>query len=286
MTAEANNVALIERYKRNNVDLAISLNEKRNELRAANELLIEKCREIQEKKDEIVDLKQQLAERDAQLNLWRTTMIEVFQANTRQYARLMGMIGCNTGASSNAVAATTTQATRPPPLPAATNNNINNDKVEEEKKNDSNSSIRENFVDKRARRGNNNDQMPLDINNRLSNLTEESTQNSKDSLHDISSFSDVPVSNSSTPRKSSNLSRSLTESPSSPPKTKIRKPEPQKKNKAKKKPLKEKNQNVLAEKENIFDDMENGKDQDNRPRRKAAPSKLKEPKINVKLRRN
>lgn len=278
MTAEANYIAIIERYKRNNVDLAISLNQNRNELRAANDLLIDKCREVQEKKNEIVHLQQKLAAKDAQLNQWRTTMIEVFQSNTKQYARLMGMI---TGAS-------TAQATATPTVqPASTAANKDGSECNQANKNES---IRENFIDTRNRRVNNNGQMPLDTNNRLSNLTEESSVTSKDSLQELSTLFNVSESSSSTPKKSE-PEDSITP-PNSPPKIKIKKTEPPKKQKkTKKKPLKVQNPNMLAEteKENVFKGLDKEKcvnEQDNRPRRKAAPMKLQEPSLSIKLRRN
>lgn len=306
MTNEEHYKALIERYKRNNVDLAISLNERRNELREANDCLLVKCRELQEKKDEIINLKQQLAERDAQLALWRTTMIEVFQTNTKQYARLMGMIGCNAAAA--APAATTSSATasaasgpirptppaalapvRPTSLGAKTTNSDKLGHIEINRP-QNNMQIQQNPVDRRR----SNYRAPAYEENHLSNLTEESSQNG-DSSHNITSFSDIPESNSSTPRssrKSSRLSKSLNEidtSPNSPPQIKITKiASPKQNNAKKKKNSKQKTQNLTAEKENFVNGaeiIENGKELGNRPRRRAAPLKLKEPKMNVKLRR-
>lgn len=284
---------VIERYKKNNVDLATSLNERRTDLRLANEQLIFKSRELQLKCDEIAHLKQELEQKEKQMSTWRTAMIQVFQSNTQSYATLMTLIGCNLmGPSTNNVRmATAAEATS---TSTSTNNvqveTISNSPLGTEETNRIQQNIDRFNKDTRLQRVQTRRmsmQSPVSP-NRLENLIEEPTINIE-SLNESSSSSSSSAAEVSPRRRASNtfnrspLKSSANDSPAkntrrmSTQETEIQKlVEPPNK----KKPSSYPKQNM----QNIkIDDTKEY--QTNRPRRKAAPGKLVEPKVNTKLRR-
>lgn len=84
---------LLERYRSNNCELAIALNDMKSELDAINKRMLAKEREIQTIYDENAGLKKELAIRDHQLNTWRTMFVDLVQTNTRKYTEVMQKIG-------------------------------------------------------------------------------------------------------------------------------------------------------------------------------------------------
>lgn len=105
--------SIVENYKKNNSELAISLAEKREELRMANADIIQQNRELQRLQEETIFLKQELAIREDKLKRWRTAMIEMITSNTTQYTKLMAMTGCQfPGPSSNAATVTALTSNR------------------------------------------------------------------------------------------------------------------------------------------------------------------------------
>lgn len=84
---------LLERYRENNCDLALALNDIKAELDLTNKSLLNRERELQEVRDENVQLKRDLMERDSQINTWRSLFIDLVQTNTRKYTEVMQKIG-------------------------------------------------------------------------------------------------------------------------------------------------------------------------------------------------
>lgn len=83
----------IETYKENNCKLAFALNDARKEVNKLQFEILLKNREVQEFHEQITLLKRELAERDNSINTWRTSFIEMMQQNTQNYTNLMRKVG-------------------------------------------------------------------------------------------------------------------------------------------------------------------------------------------------
>lgn len=89
----------IDRYRRNNVELAVALNDLKAELNYfQTELLQRKC-ELQLAHADNAALKQELKQKDNQLNTWRLLIMDLVQSNTQKYSEVMKKIGLVTAAS-------------------------------------------------------------------------------------------------------------------------------------------------------------------------------------------
>lgn len=89
----------VENYKRNNFELAVSLNDMRNELNIVKYQVLTKNRELQQAHEEVAKLRQELAQRDGLIAMWRTSFIEMMQTNSKNYANMMQKIGLVTPAN-------------------------------------------------------------------------------------------------------------------------------------------------------------------------------------------
>lgn len=83
----------LERYRRNNFELAVALNEMKSELNTVQVQLLDKNRELQDVHSENATLKQSLAQKDSQINTWRACIIDLVTTNTRKYTELMQNVG-------------------------------------------------------------------------------------------------------------------------------------------------------------------------------------------------
>lgn len=83
----------LERYRRNNVELAVALNDLKTELNIMQVQLLEKNRKLQQVYDENATLKQSMAQKDSQLSTWRSLIVDLVTTNTRKYTELMQKVG-------------------------------------------------------------------------------------------------------------------------------------------------------------------------------------------------
>lgn len=242
---------LLERYRSNNCELALALNDLKIELDTINRKLLAKEGDFQAVHSENINLKKELAQRDTQLNSWRTAFVDLVQTNTRKYTEVMqqiGLVPATNGIHKNQPSTNAREEMSTTPLTTkhlATDNRINA---------------------LRRRR------FSLDVspNDRLANLTEENSQI-------IDSFSLTP--NSPIPKCHVTARRRVSVPPVSPVSS------PPKKSKDKK--LKEKK--AVSEPMLKIPEMgdENTPQNTNvRPSRRTAPKNLAEPKLRSKLRRN
>lgn len=91
----------IEQYKDNNSQLAYNLNESRREVRTLNDVVMQKCREYQEKCAENSQLKAKLARIETQLGTWKTQIADVVQNNTRGLKQLMEILSATATVTSH-----------------------------------------------------------------------------------------------------------------------------------------------------------------------------------------
>lgn len=96
-TDEQDAAELLERYRRNNCDLAVALQDLRVELSTSKQQLLLKERELQRAQESIAHLRRDLTERDTQLHSWRSIFMDLVQTNTRKYTEVMAKIGLVTG---------------------------------------------------------------------------------------------------------------------------------------------------------------------------------------------
>lgn len=100
----------LERYRRNNVELAVALNDLKTEFNIVQMQLLEKNRNLQQVYDENATLKQSIAQKDSQLSAWRALIIDLVTTNTRKYTELMqkvGLVPAENGTSSTNVSTKT-----------------------------------------------------------------------------------------------------------------------------------------------------------------------------------
>lgn len=83
----------LERYRRNNVELAVALNDLKSELNIAQMQLLEQDRKLHQVYDENAMLKQNIAQKDSQLSTWRASIVDLVTTNTRKYTELMQKVG-------------------------------------------------------------------------------------------------------------------------------------------------------------------------------------------------
>lgn len=83
----------LERYRRNNVDLAVALNDLKTELNLMQTQILGQNRELQKVYDENATLRQNLAQKDSQINSWRALIVDLVTTNTKKYSEMMQKIG-------------------------------------------------------------------------------------------------------------------------------------------------------------------------------------------------
>lgn len=241
---------LLERYRSNNCELALALNDLKIELDTINRKLLTKEGDFQAVYSENINLKKELAQRDTQINSWRAAFVDLVQTNTRKYTEVMQQIGLvpaandiNKKPSANAKEEMSTTPLTTKHL--ATDNRINA---------------------LRRRR------FSLDVspNHRLANLSEENSQ-----INDSSSL----TPNSPITKCHVTARRRVSVPPVSPVSS------PPKKSKDKKLKDKKTDSKPMLKIPEIGDEN-TPQNTNGRPSRRTAPKNMAEPKLRTKLRRN
>lgn len=249
---------LLERYRSNNCDLALALNELKSDLDAANKRILEKERELQIIHSENASLRCDLIQRDNQLATWRAMFVDLVQANTRKYTEVMSKIGLVPTA--NSVNKTTTNQPQHKSSTSIAQTELNTPL--KTKQSDTNDRIR-------ARK------FSLDASqSRLSNLTEESISSQ---MNHSDTFTPP-----SPPKRISNVTRRRVSSFHSP----ISSP-PKKRDNPLMKELADKKANRTPMLQiDEFNDENKSQNMSGRPARRTKPKNLAEPKLGTKMRRN
>lgn len=245
---------LLERYRSNNCDLALALNEMKTELAVANYQLVRKERALQAKQDENAILKRdltqcqtQLVQCQTQLSSWRALIFDMVQSNTKKYTEMMAVVGLMK--APQAPAAPTTPL---PPQPTATTSNVTARP----------SNARTEAIRRRRH--------SVDSPQRLADLTEESTANT----------SDVMSSPPSSAAAENVIGRRRAQSP---PRKRIIRHEPNAEPRRADAVTSSSTESLDGlgdgDKENVLSNVTS------RPSRRTAPKNLAEPKLSTKLRR-
>lgn len=247
---------LLERYRSNNCELALALNDLKIELETINRKLLAKESDYQAVCSENANLKKDLAQRDTQINNWRTAFVDLVQTNTRKYTEVMQQMGLvpmanginktNTSSNQPSTNAVTEMLTTPLTTKHLTT---------------------ENRVNALRRRRFSLDDSP---NHRLANLTEENSH-----ISDSSSL----TPNSPSAKCHVTARRRVSVPPVSP------KSSPQKKSKDKKF-IQKMTDSMEMLKIPETGDENTPQNTNGRPSRRTAPKNLAEPKLRTKLRRN
>lgn len=247
---------ILERYRSNNCELALALNDLKIELDTMNRKLLAKEGDFQAVRSENASLKNELSQRDTQINSWRSAFVDLVQTNTRKYTEVMQQIGLVPTA--NGINKTNTSSSQP-----STNARAEMSTTPLTTK----YSATDNPVNALRRRKFSLDESPS---HRLANLTEENSQ-----------INDSPSQTPNSPITKSHITarRRVSVPPispvSSPPK------------KSKDKPLKEKRTDSKPMLKIPETGDENTPQNTNgRPSRRMAPKNLAEPKLRTKLRRH
>lgn len=101
MSDDSSIIEDLERYRRNNVELAIALNDLKAEFNLVQMQLLEKNRELQNVYDENAALKQTIDQKDAEMSKMRASIVELVTTNTSKYREMMQKIGLVPGGSAN-----------------------------------------------------------------------------------------------------------------------------------------------------------------------------------------
>lgn len=255
----------LERYRRNNVDLAVALNDLKSELNIVQMQLLDRNRELQQVFDENAALKNTLAQKDSQISTWRALIMDLVTSNAKKCTEVMqkmGLVPATNGATKpieNSVLktenmvttalATLATSTTPPTKSAEQNGRAD--------------------VLKRQR---DYEVAPSG----LADLTEES-------IH--SQFNESKSSNASPEKNVSHVtSRRRASVPTSSPPKPLR--ESQKLLIASGETKGKKSSAKVHKLERIIDENSPVNGTNARPSRKTAPKNLSEPKLSTKLRRN
>lgn len=246
----------MERYRRNNVELAVALNELKTELNIVQMHLLDQKRELQNVYDENAMLKKNLTEKDNQLNVWRTRIVDLVTANTRKYTELMQSVG----------------------LVPATNETVNSTMKEKCSTSQPKSATEQMNVRSNVQRRKRVEESPTD----LANVTEESLQlQLSQQINESRSFTPSPEKNTAHV-----TSRRRVTDPPMTPASPLRVIQERMVGSGESK--KKKSSAKVEKMEKIIDEntQTNGKIISNgRSQRRAAPKNLSEPKLGTKLRR-
>lgn len=259
----------LERYRRNNVELAVALNDLKTDLNIVQMELLQRNRELQRAHAENATLKLDLMEKDKQLSTWRALIVNLVQTNTRKYSEVMEKIGLVQPAAGSTAIKRPNQF--PPPVPKTTEKPMPTSTASKPiEPNGSN-----NIVQRRPKEKDAGDFSPD-----LSNLTEESMASQ---LNESRSLETTPVKSVNhvvsrrrasvppvTPPSSSPLApRQMSERMVSNGETHGKKPTAK-----------------VKKMDKIIDENTPVNGATGRPSRKTAPKDLSEPKLRTKLRRN
>lgn len=272
--SESSIIEDLERYRRNNVELALALNEMKTELNMMQMQLLEQKRELQTVYDENATLKQTIAQKDSQMNTWRAVIVDLVTTNTKKYTEMMQKVGL-VPAANETVNRTTKTETKTSITVEPSGSSISHPT---HKSGDSHSTGRTN-VQRRPR--SNEDDSP----DRLSDLTEETSQISNQS----SQFDDTKSSTSSPEMCVNHVTsrRRTTSVPLITPNPPLREIQERMvgngESKGKKSSRKVKKMDKIID-ENTPTNGINATG--GRSQRRAAPKNLSEPKLSTKLRRN
>lgn len=251
----------MERYRRNNIELAIALNDLKSELNMVQMQMLEQKHELQNVYTENAILKANLAQKDTQLNTWRAVIVDLVTTNTKKYTEMMQKIGLVPAANgtANGTANSTMTTEKESTSNAATfreqsNNRINLQRCQRLK----------------------NDYSPT----RLPDLTEESIQ------------SNTSKCGTPSPEKKFNhiTSRRRASVPPMTPASPLRAIQecsigPSDETKAKRSSARMKKMEKICDENAPTNATTNGSS-GGRSKRSAAPKNLSEPKLGTKLRRN
>lgn len=250
----------LDRYRRNNVELAVALNEIKADLNTIQMELLRRNRELQQAHTQNAELKQQLTQKDQQLQSWRLLIMDLVHTNTQKYSEFVKKLGL-TPAASTAVNRPNECPPRPPPPT----------KVAEQKQPPA-KPIEQHRSDNTVQRRPNENKDYDTFSPHLSDITEASIN------------SQMNESKSSTPEKSINhvvSRRRASVPPTSPPPQAVR----------------HKGERMVSNGETVgkrstakvkkMDDIiDENTPTNGRPTRKTAPKNLSEPKLGTKMRRN
>lgn len=243
----------LERYRRNNIELAVALNDLKTEFNLMQMQLLEQNRKLQQVYDENAMLKQNIAQKDSQLSIWRASIMDLVTTNTKKYTEMMQKVGL---------------------VPAA--NGMSNTTVKTEKNTSTNLvSTQEPNMRVHLHRPQRQDNSP----NRLANLTEESIHSQYNESKSLLSSPEINSYNVTSRRRVSVPPMT----PASPLRV-IQDRQERLVTKPKKSIAK------VSKMEKIVDENTQQQNETNgngrKSQRKAAPKSLAEPKLSTKLRRN
>lgn len=249
---------LLERYRSNNCELALALNDMKIELDAVNRKLLAKENDLQTVYAENASLKKELAQRDNQLNTWRMAFVDLVQTNTRKCTEVMQQIG---------LVPTANSINKPNTVSVQQSSNSTKTEVSTTPLTTQNLAI-DSRVNALRRRRFSLDDSPS---HRLANLTEENSQiNDSSSLTPTSPITKCHV----TARRRVSI----------PPVSPVSSPPKKLKDK---KPIEKKTDSKPMIKIPEIGDENTPQNTNGRPsRRTTAPKNLAEPKLRTKLRRN
>lgn len=258
----------LERYRRNNFELAVALNELKSELRHEQNQLLNKHRELQDVYGENATLKQIVSQKDAQIAAWRSLIMDLVSTNTRKYTELMQHMGLVPKANG------TTKPTEP------SNSMVQSEKTISTTATPVNNSEEVSKVQRRPKPYENEEELAA----RLTDLTEESihTQFSDSMSLELSPANDA--SHVTARRRTSAL---ITTAPQTPPTPSSPLRVIQERLIGNGETKKKKSRKAKTPKlEKIVDENTQNKETSGRPARKTAPKNLSEPKLGTKLRRD
>lgn len=258
---------LMERYRRNNVELAVALNGLKADLNIVQMELVQRNRELQQAHSENATLKQNIIQKDNQLSTWRLLIMDLVQSNTKKYSEVMTKIGLVT-ASTSANKSNEIQSVKTVEKTLQTTQTVTATKPI-----DQNSSA--NIVQRRQKENG------YDFASELSNLTEESMTSQ---LNESKSLGGSPEENVNHHVVSRRRASVPPETPSTPPSALRQISERMVSNgetNGKKPTSKVKRMDQIIDENTPINGSATG-----RPTRKTAPRNLSEPKLSTKLRRN
>lgn len=247
----------LERYRRNNIELAMALNDLKSELNLTQMQLLEQNRKLQQVYDENAMLKKNIAQKDNQLSTWRASIMDLVTTNTKKYTEMMQKIGL---------------------VPAAYG--MSNTTVKTEKNSTTNLvSTQEKNMRIHLHRPQRQDYSP----NRLADLTEESILTQSNDSKSLLSSPEVKSNNVTSRRRASVPPMT----PASPLRM-IQERQERLVTNGETKP--KKSTSKVRKMEKIVDENTEQPNETNgngrKSQRKAAPKSLAEPKLTTKLRRN
>lgn len=254
----------LERYRRNNVELAVALNELKVDMSIIQNELLQRNSELQQVYAENVTLKQELLKKDNQISTWRALIMDLVQTNTKKYSELVKNIGLVAAAS------TTNKPNVCHTSMKTTENTLPTTSMTVEQNDGTN-------IAQRRQKDNGNDNSQ-----RLADLTEESILSQ---LNESNSFNESPqkrISHVVSRRRASiaSIPAATSTPPSSPLRPLGERMVANGETKGKKPTAKVKKMSEIIDENTPINGAAG------RPTRKTAPRNLSEPKLSTKLRRN